>query len=150
MNRIRSSLSFSPLVFARTSLLWSFHLKPLRMSLVKTLTSLPVTSRNSNSSEGHVLQLPRRRRRRAVLERHVAGPIHLSGLHASLNGNFEASKRLVLDKAADLATLGNLCVDIVLNVPSLPPPNRDERNNYMDKLASSPPDKVCCIFSYSP
>ncbi|XP_078164275.1 pfkB-like carbohydrate kinase family protein [Carex rostrata] len=110
------------------------------MSLVKTLTSLPVTSRNSNSSHGHVLQLPRRRRR-AVLDRHVAGPIHLSGLHASLNGNFEASKRLVLDKAADLATLGNLCVDIVLNVPSLPPANRDERKNYMEKLASSPPDK---------
>ena len=83
-----------------------------------------------------------------MLDRHVAGPIRLSGLHASLNGNFEASKRLVLDKAADLATLGNLCVDIVLNVPSLPPPNRDQRNNYMDKLASSPPHKVACVASF--
>ncbi|XP_044500989.1 5-dehydro-2-deoxygluconokinase isoform X2 [Mangifera indica] len=44
-------------------------------------------------------------------------------------------------KTIDVATLGNLCVDIVLNVPKLPPPSLDDRKAYMDQLASSPPDK---------
>ncbi|XP_038898169.1 fructokinase-1 [Benincasa hispida] len=44
-------------------------------------------------------------------------------------------------KDIDVATLGNLCVDIVLNVPSLPPENDDERQAYMERLSSSPPDK---------
>ena len=46
-------------------------------------------------------------------------------------------------KDIDVATLGNLCVDIVLNVPSLPPENDDERRAYMERLSSSPPEKVC-------
>lgn len=41
----------------------------------------------------------------------------------------------------DLATLGNLCVDIVLTVPNLPPSPVGERLAYMERLASSPPDK---------
>ncbi|KAL8150304.1 hypothetical protein V2J09_020112 [Rumex salicifolius] len=41
----------------------------------------------------------------------------------------------------DIATLGNLCVDIVLKVPELPPAPKPERKAYMDKLAASPPDK---------
>ncbi|XP_022155839.1 fructokinase-1 [Momordica charantia] len=44
-------------------------------------------------------------------------------------------------KDIDVATLGNLCVDIVLNVPSLPPENDDERKAYMEQLSASPPDK---------
>ncbi|KAL5792802.1 hypothetical protein ACOSP7_001396 [Xanthoceras sorbifolium] len=40
----------------------------------------------------------------------------------------------------DVATLGNLCVDIVLNVPQLPPPSPPARKAYMDHLAASPPD----------
>lgn len=44
-------------------------------------------------------------------------------------------------KSIDVATLGNLCVDIVLNVPQLPPPSRDARKAYMDQLSASPPDK---------
>ncbi|XP_057422998.1 fructokinase-1 isoform X2 [Lotus japonicus] len=44
-------------------------------------------------------------------------------------------------KHADVATLGNLCVDIVLNVPQLPPPSLSERKAYMERLASSPPPK---------
>ncbi|XP_039115344.1 probable fructokinase-1 [Dioscorea cayenensis subsp. rotundata] len=44
-------------------------------------------------------------------------------------------------KDVDMATLGNLCVDIVLDVPSLPPALKDERLAYMERLEASPPDK---------
>ncbi|KAJ7972695.1 fructokinase-1 [Quillaja saponaria] len=44
-------------------------------------------------------------------------------------------------KDVDVATLGNLCVDIVLNVPQLPPPSLEERKAYMEHLSASPPDK---------
>ncbi|CAI0385603.1 unnamed protein product [Linum tenue] len=44
-------------------------------------------------------------------------------------------------KVVDVATLGNLCVDIVLNVPELPPRQRDARLAYMERLSASPPDK---------
>ncbi|KAL1329737.1 hypothetical protein HN51_046913 [Arachis hypogaea] len=44
-------------------------------------------------------------------------------------------------KNVDVSTLGNLCVDIVLNVPQLPPPSFHERKAFMDRLASSPPNK---------
>lgn len=45
-------------------------------------------------------------------------------------------------KDVDVATLGNLCVDIVLNVPNLPPASFEERKDYMERLSKSPPDKV--------
>lgn len=45
-------------------------------------------------------------------------------------------------KDIDVSTLGNLCVDIVLNVPKLPPKPMDERRAYMEELVKSPPDKV--------
>nr|GMD13922.1 probable fructokinase-4 [Ipomoea batatas] len=44
-------------------------------------------------------------------------------------------------KDIDVATLGNLCVDIVLNVPKLPPKPHDKRKAYMDELSKTPPDK---------
>ncbi|XP_066384114.1 uncharacterized protein [Miscanthus floridulus] len=44
-------------------------------------------------------------------------------------------------KDTDLSTLGNLCVDVVLSVPQLPPPPREERKAYMERLAASPPDQ---------
>ncbi|KAM4075600.1 hypothetical protein ACB094_10G181700 [Castanea mollissima] len=44
-------------------------------------------------------------------------------------------------KEIDVATLGNLCVDIVLNVPELPPKDPALRKLYMDRLSASPPDK---------
>ncbi|KAK3148295.1 hypothetical protein QOZ80_3BG0293250 [Eleusine coracana subsp. coracana] len=44
-------------------------------------------------------------------------------------------------KETDLATLGNLCVDVVLSVPQLPPAQHDERKAYMERLAASPPDQ---------
>ncbi|KAI3678847.1 hypothetical protein L6452_38151 [Arctium lappa] len=45
------------------------------------------------------------------------------------------------EKEFDVATLGNLCVDVVLNVPNLPPSSFDERKDYMEQLSKSPPDK---------
>ncbi|XP_060180977.1 probable fructokinase-4 [Lycium barbarum] len=44
-------------------------------------------------------------------------------------------------KDVDIATLGNLCVDIVLNVPQLPPKPLPQRQAYMEHLSKSPPDK---------
>lgn len=49
--------------------------------------------------------------------------------------------RAVGVKDIDVATLGNLCVDIVLNVPKLPPKPHDKRKAYMDELSKTPPDK---------
>ncbi|XP_077239221.1 pfkB-like carbohydrate kinase family protein isoform X2 [Tasmannia lanceolata] len=46
-----------------------------------------------------------------------------------------------IGKVADVATLGNLCVDIVLNVPCLPPASVEERQAYMENLSASHPDK---------
>lgn len=48
---------------------------------------------------------------------------------------------MVVKKEIDVATLGNQCVDIILNVPKLPPSSPEERIAYMDELAKSPPDK---------
>ncbi|RRT70889.1 hypothetical protein B296_00008982 [Ensete ventricosum] len=47
-----------------------------------------------------------------------------------------------VQKNVDIATLGNLCVDVVLDVPSLPPASTAEHRAYMERLAASPPDKV--------
>lgn len=48
-------------------------------------------------------------------------------------------------KEIDVATIGNLCVDIVLSVPKLPPKPLDERKAYMEELSKSPPDKVLAL-----
>ena len=48
-------------------------------------------------------------------------------------------------KNADVTTLGNLCVDIVLNVPVLPPSSREEKKNYFERLSAYPPDQVFFI-----
>lgn len=52
---------------------------------------------------------------------------------------------MVTEKPIDVATLGNLCVDIVLSVQELPPQSRGERKALMDELSLSPPDKVCVV-----
>ncbi|KAH7424127.1 hypothetical protein KP509_12G091300 [Ceratopteris richardii] len=41
----------------------------------------------------------------------------------------------------DVITFGNLCVDIVLNVPTLPPKSYKEKLAYMNDLARSSPEK---------
>ncbi|KAL6564452.1 hypothetical protein OROMI_015902 [Orobanche minor] len=58
------------------------------------------------------------------------------------NGSVEDDRsKSVGFKDIDVATIGNLCVDIVLNVPELPPKPLDERKAYMEELSKSPPDK---------
>ncbi|KAK9015536.1 hypothetical protein V6N11_006639 [Hibiscus sabdariffa] len=64
--------------------------------------------------------------------------LHTPLLHTS-NATKPAAAAAV--KTVDVATLGNLCVDIVLNVPKLPPPSPDARKAFMEQLSSSPPDK---------
>ncbi|KAH9322665.1 hypothetical protein KI387_017304, partial [Taxus chinensis] len=44
-------------------------------------------------------------------------------------------------KTVDVVTLGNLCVDIVLNVPELPPSSLEDRYQVMHQLVASNPDK---------
>ncbi|PKU72497.1 uncharacterized protein LOC110098787 isoform X1 [Dendrobium catenatum] len=56
-------------------------------------------------------------------------------------GELDGIRRGKALKMADLATLSNLCVDIVLNVPSLPPAQKEERQAYMEGLVASAPDK---------
>ncbi|KAL6516158.1 hypothetical protein OROGR_019463 [Orobanche gracilis] len=58
------------------------------------------------------------------------------------NGSVEDDRsKSVGIKDIDVATIGNLCVDIVLNVPELPPKPLDERKTYIEELSKSPPDK---------
>ncbi|KAL9271797.1 hypothetical protein AKJ16_DCAP18846, partial [Drosera capensis] len=57
-----------------------------------------------------------------------------------VGGGFGIGDRYI-DRDIDIATLGNLCVDIVLNVPKLLPPEINQRKDYMDRLSASPPDK---------
>ncbi|KAI0492996.1 hypothetical protein KFK09_027272 [Dendrobium nobile] len=56
-------------------------------------------------------------------------------------GELDGIRRGKALKIVDLATLSNLCVDIVLNVPSLPPAQKEERQAYMEGLVASAPDK---------
>ncbi|KAL3849940.1 hypothetical protein ACJIZ3_011822 [Penstemon smallii] len=58
------------------------------------------------------------------------------------NGSVEDDRiKAIGVKEIDVATLGNLCVDIVLSVPKLPPKPLNERRDYMEELSKSPPDK---------
>ncbi|XAR61131.1 Fructokinase [Bertholletia excelsa] len=59
---------------------------------------------------------------------------------SKISGDGERLRALGV-KEIDVATLGNLCVDIVLNVPELPPKAFEERKAYMERLSKSPPDK---------
>ncbi|KAJ8558130.1 hypothetical protein K7X08_004896 [Anisodus acutangulus] len=58
-----------------------------------------------------------------------------------LRPNNNGSTSIAAVKDVDIATLGNLCVDIVLNVPQLPPKPLEQRKAYMEHLSKSPPDK---------
>ncbi|XP_022960246.1 fructokinase-1 [Cucurbita moschata] len=72
----------------------------------------------------------------------VSEPKHFASSFNFSNEGAAVSKfRSANAKDIDVATLGNLCVDIVLNVPNLPPEDDDERKAYMERLSSSPPDK---------
>ncbi|CAB4321896.1 unnamed protein product [Prunus armeniaca] len=73
----------------------------------------------------------------------ISAPKHTSNSNSNaINGSVHDLKsKSVGVKDIDVATLGNLCVDIVLNVPKLPPPDVHDRKAYMDRLSASPPDK---------
>jgi hypothetical protein len=79
-------------------------------------------------------------------------PSHGSASLGPSNGNGAAvhdwKVRSVGIENIDVATLGNLCVDIVLNVPKLPPRSREASFAYMQDLSKSPPDKVCSSFNW--
>lgn len=65
---------------------------------------------------------------------------HVTTCFCSFNGGNGYNGAVVKD--IDIATLGNLCVDIVLSVPQLPPAAPEDRKAYMEQLSSRPPDKV--------
>nr|KJB42229.1 hypothetical protein B456_007G143300 [Gossypium raimondii]KJB42231.1 hypothetical protein B456_007G143300 [Gossypium raimondii] len=67
---------------------------------------------------------------------HIPLPTHPPRSLPSSNSTKNAALKTV-----DVATLGNLCVDIVLNVPKLPPSSKGARKAIMEQLSSSPPDK---------
>lgn len=70
-------------------------------------------------------------------------PVRYTDVSSSSIGSLgETGGVVVTEKPIDVATLGNLCVDIVLSVDELPPPSRGERKALMDELSLSPPDKV--------
>ncbi|GLT45928.1 hypothetical protein SLA2020_197230 [Shorea laevis] len=71
---------------------------------------------------------------------HIPAPKHPPHSLASSNALLQDRNPAAV-KTIDVATLGNLCVDIVLNVPELPPPSREARKAYMEQLSASPPDK---------
>ncbi|KAJ1254775.1 hypothetical protein BS78_01G470800 [Paspalum vaginatum] len=88
-----------------------------------------------------LLHLPPRRRLAGAAARPRA-------VAAAISGAVNEARRLGRPHAGgedakdtDLATLGNLCVDVVLSVPQLPPAPREEREAYMERLAASPPDQ---------
>ncbi|XP_021676923.2 fructokinase-1 [Hevea brasiliensis] len=69
-------------------------------------------------------------------------PNYYSTSLASQNGLIHGWKLRSLGlKNIDVATLGNLCVDIVLNVLKLPPRSLEARKAYLEQLSASPPDK---------
>ncbi|KAH0905796.1 hypothetical protein HID58_037623 [Brassica napus] len=69
-------------------------------------------------------------------------PVRYTDVSSSSIGSLgETGGVVVTEKPIDVATLGNLCVDIVLSVDELPPPSRGERKALMDELSLSPPDK---------
>lgn len=77
-----------------------------------------------------------------VIRTHAPVNCISSGIDVSVSKHHRLSSvKFSGKKEFDVATLGNLCVDVVLNVPSLPPSSFDERKHYMEQLAKSPPDK---------
>ncbi|KAG7531611.1 Ribokinase-like [Arabidopsis suecica] len=68
-------------------------------------------------------------------------PVRYADGSSSIGSLGETGGIVVAEKPIDVATLGNLCVDIVLSVHELPPPSREERKALMDELSLSPPDK---------
>ncbi|ONL93968.1 pfkB-like carbohydrate kinase family protein [Zea mays] len=116
-------------------------LNPYRHAAAVSPVPSPVPHRGHPPPHA-VLHLPPRRRLAGGAARPLAVAAAVSG---AVN---EARRRGVPQeggedgrKDTDLATLGNLCVDVVLSVPQLPPAQQEERKAYMERLAASPPDQ---------
>ncbi|OEL29585.1 hypothetical protein BAE44_0009395 [Dichanthelium oligosanthes] len=116
-------------------------LNPHRHPAAVSPTPAPVPRRGHTPQP--LLHLPHSRRRLAGgVARPRAVAVAVSGAvnEARRRGTSHEEGREE-GKETDLATLGNLCVDVVLSVPQLPPAPRDERKAYMERLAASPPDQ---------
>ena len=46
------------------------------------------------------------------------------------------------ESVVDMVTLGNMCVDVFLDVEELPPEEREAKLRYMQKLVEALPDEV--------
>ncbi|CAI9107686.1 OLC1v1007100C1 [Oldenlandia corymbosa var. corymbosa] len=110
----------------------------------------PETSPQNPRDSGFHFPRPRKTHRHySVLncwgnETHIPKwPVHaVSFCNGSVVDDGEECVRNVgVSKDVDVATLGNLCVDIVLNVPKLPPKPTDQRKAYLDELSKTPPPK---------
>ncbi|KAG2425649.1 hypothetical protein HXX76_013494 [Chlamydomonas incerta] len=62
-------------------------------------------------------------------------------LNASLRGSRRPSAIRSAGGEIDVVGLGNLCVDAVLPLPELPPPDRELRRQLLDTLTASPPPR---------
>ncbi|CAL4912715.1 unnamed protein product [Urochloa decumbens] len=114
-------------------------LNPPRHPAAVSPTPAPVPRRGHTPQR--LLHLPPRRRlaggaaRPRAVAAAVSGPVNEARRRDPPRGAGDGGKE------TDLATLGNLCVDVVLSVPQLPPAPPEERKAYMDRLAASPPDQ---------
>ncbi|CAN6290573.1 unnamed protein product [Urochloa humidicola] len=114
-------------------------LNPPRHPAAVSPTPAPVPCRGHTPQP--LLHLPPRRRlaggaaRPRAVAAAVSGPVNEARRRGPPHRAGEGGKE------TDLATLGNLCVDVVLSVPQLPPAPQEERKAYMERLAASPPDQ---------
>ncbi|KAF4358111.1 hypothetical protein F8388_009394 [Cannabis sativa] len=122
----------------------SFAAKPLNFKTPTPFHPKPPFSTLSPSHCSFFTSSPNFTLQTPLLQVHSLNPNSTSA--TSLNGSTSLlqhtnPKNGVALKAVDVSTLGNLCVDVVLNVPTLPPSNKEDRKAYMDSLAASAPDK---------
>ena len=108
---------------------------------ISHLSEIGMLTLSSPISPHNALQNPRPAIRRRLTALNCKG-IQLSVPSHCYTAGGDCTSGGVALKSVDVATLGNLCVDLVLNVPELPPASFLDRKAYMERLAASPPDKV--------
>ncbi|CAL9052121.1 uncharacterized protein LOC135636092 [Musa acuminata AAA Group] len=109
---------------------------------LKTL-NFPIHWRSKPSlpnADRPILRIPPRRSARPASPVVAAAANWNNGFRGIGDGGAASAEKGV-QKNVDLVTLGNLCVDIVLGVPSLPPASKEDRRAYMERLAASRPHK---------
>ncbi|GJN30372.1 hypothetical protein PR202_gb18669 [Eleusine coracana subsp. coracana] len=109
----------------------------------------PVSTSPASLTRQPLLHLPPRRRLASGAARPRAVAVAVSGAVNESRRRGPPREGGHEGKETDLATLGNLCVDVVLSVPQLPPAQHDERKAYMERLAASPPDQCCFLCNVS-